>query len=276
MVSGEGLIFVREQKTESMKQLVLWMMFLAPLVGSAQQEKLNQVDAQGKKHGKWVKAWPGKNIKQLEGTFNHGVPTGEFKAWYETGEVHMISMYAPDGKTKRTKIYHPNGYLMAKGKYVNELRDSVWLFYNEIGRVQSKENYVAGKLEGELEIYYTAAVQLPNGEMDYVPGIPSHIYTYKNGLRNGVYKELFTNGKLKAEGTYKDGNLDGKQVRYRADGSKESVVYYKHAVKNGQAEFYNPYGEVIKRVYYLNDKVLEGAKLEQHLQKIKEEKAANK
>lgn len=251
--------------------VLLWMLVSASLMA----QDVNQTDVQGRKHGKWVKTWPGSKMKQLEGQFEHGVPVGEFKSWYETGEFHALIRYSQNGKVQHVKSYHHNGYIKMKAKYLNEDRDSTWLYFDTRGRVLSKETYKNGKLNGEMEVYYTSEVTLPNGMVEYVPGIPSHRYQYRDGLRHGPYKELFTTGVTKEEGNYVDGNLDGKITRYSMGGAKEAMIHYKYAVKNGWALYYDELGNVKTKVFYHNGKVLEGEALEKQLEKNKQEQLGN-
>ncbi len=247
------------------------LVFFASAINA--QEKVNQVNAQGKKHGRWVKFWPETNSRAFEGNYENGIPVGEFVGWYETGEVHTIQKYFDKGKVKRAKMYHPNGYIMAKGKYINELRDSVWLFYDVRGRLQAMENYKDGVKDGTAETYFTNDVMISEYEVGHIPGRLSHQATYVKGVLHGPYKEFFPSGPKKLEGTYVDGNFDGRVTRYYLGGVKESEVFYKHAVLNGYSTFYNEDGTVKSKIFYLNGKILEGEKLEKHLEKIRQEKA---
>lgn len=119
--------------------ILIALTMLFAVSSQAQEEKVNQKDAQGRMHGKWVKTWPKSNSIQLEGQYKNGVPYGEFKGYYYTGELATVQVYSADGKTKWVKMYHENGYIMGKGKYVNELRDSVWQFFDTRGRLNSME-----------------------------------------------------------------------------------------------------------------------------------------
>jgi len=252
------------------------LLMLVTIAGHAQEEKVNQKDAQGRMHGKWVKMWPKSNSPQLVGQYKNGVPYGEFKGYYFTGELATLQVYSDNGKVKRVKMYHENGYIMAKGKYVSEQRDSVWQFFETRGRLNSMETYVKGKKHGPSETYYTSDLTMPNGAIQYVPNLPSHQFNYKNGLLDGPFKELYTTGKPKVEGTYKDGNLEGKVTRYTMGGMKEVELHYKHAVLNGWSLYYNDLGQVETKVYYLNGKKLEGKALEAHLEKLKQEQLNKK
>ena len=47
------------------------------------QESINQMDANGKRHGVWKKTFPGSQQLRYEGTFDHGKEVGVFKFYCE-------------------------------------------------------------------------------------------------------------------------------------------------------------------------------------------------
>lgn len=49
-------------------------------------------------------------------------------------------------------------------------------------------------------------------------GILSHIYSYKNGVLNGIYKSYYLNGMLEQFGNYVNGQKKGKWIRYSEKG----------------------------------------------------------
>ena len=59
------------------------------------------------------------------------------------------------------------------------------------------------------------------------------ITNYEAGLKHGNWIQFYSSGKTKAEGVYKDWNLDGRVKWLYASGKIEIDGYYKHAVKNG-------------------------------------------
>ena len=81
--------------------------------------------------------------------------SGIFKFYYPEGKVKAVVNQLDSGKISYTKNYHPNGNLMAAGKYVNQKKDSTWLYYSEEeGKLSLEEHYVntSGREYGRLII----------------------------------------------------------------------------------------------------------------------------
>ncbi|MDX1799092.1 MAG: hypothetical protein R3255_10620 [Candidatus Lokiarchaeia archaeon] len=229
------------------------------------QEKINQTDSKGKKQGVWIKNYEGTNKKRYKGEFKDDIPVGKFYYYYDTGEIAAVSVFEEEGKVTYTRTYYTNGNLMATGKYINQVKDSVWWFFTEDKKMLSRENYKLGKLEGERYVYFPTD---PETEKSII----REITTYKNGLKNGQWKQYYKNGKVEAEGVYKDGNFDGFVKWYYENGVLQTQGFYRHAVKNGYWKSFESDGTLKSKVYYLNGKELKGEALEKHLEKIRQEK----
>jgi antitoxin component YwqK of YwqJK toxin-antitoxin module len=74
--------------------------------------------------------------------------------------------------------------------------------------------------------------------------------TYKNGKREGTWKAWHTNGQLWSVGEYKNGKENGLKTVYHENGQK----YYEGPVENdervGTWSFWNEDGELLKRIDY--------------------------
>lgn len=245
---------------------LLFSIFFIPAVLFAQD--INQTDANGKKHGKWIKTWPKSTIKVYEGTFNHGVPQGKFMFWYEGGKPQAIIKYAPNGSSAKAQFYHEvGGEVMAIGNYINKEKDSTWTYFDQKGRLSMREDYVDGKLNGDKIVYFVDPNT--NETNRFVEGRIYQQMKYKDGLLHGVKEEYYPDGKLKSKYNYVDGNKDGVQYEYHLNGRIERSVMYKFAVKDGFTVIYDKTGKIIKKIYYHQGFVLEGEQLERFLAKQK-------
>lgn len=147
-------------------------------------------------------------------------------------------------------------------------------------------DYVKEKKTGDYFTRYKnedLAIVLPfwRGELDGVArvfskfGFPKEETTYRKGLKDGVSKTYHSNGQLKTEKTYtdgkevdsnslsffdngqieetktyKNGRLDGKWIRYRADGTIELYYNYRNGEKHGEQNDYDRNGKLISTEYY--------------------------
>lgn len=243
----------------------------------------NKKDDKGRKQGKWVKTYPKSTIKVYQGQFKDDKPYGEFKYWYESGKVQAVMTFSNNGVDAYSKMYHEVGqYLMAKGKYVNKIKDSTWLYYDQRGRLSYEETYVNGKLNGERVVYYVDGVPgekgyytdesgMPRtgGTSVYKPGLKYVVEHYKNGVKHGEYIEYYGSQKVKKRATFVDGNFDGKVKEYHNNGKLAKVSTYKHAARNGVFMWFDKSGKEIKRKYFLNNQELKGERLEKYKAKMK-------
>ena len=236
-----------------MKSLLILITLFFTISTHAQSD-INQTDAQGRKQGVWKKPYKGSRVFRFVGQFKDDVPYGKFVYYYETGEVEAVVNFSNNGKVTRSKMYHRSGYMMAQGKYVDQKKDSVWVYYDDRGLISYQEEYEDGKLDGQKVYFY----QPRDGKL-YV----AKYEYYKDGLKHGEFKEYHPNTKLKAEGQYKDGNLDGRITYYYDDGKIKKVLYYKYAVPHGLWAFYDEKGQIIGTKMYWEGKLLEGSAAEE-------------
>jgi antitoxin component YwqK of YwqJK toxin-antitoxin module len=242
---------------------IAYILTLLLLPGVAMTQTVNQTDANGRKQGKWVKNYENTTIVRYTGQFKNGKPYGKFKYNYESGKLKAVSRYAENGVVCRTSVYHENGYIMAAGKYVNQKRDSIWLFFDDREALSMKETFVNGKQEGKSYVFY-------------LDGSSSEETTYKKGVKNGPWVQYFEGGAVKAQGTYVDGYFDGQVNYFHPNGRKQMVGYYKHAVQNGYFKTYNEEGKEVGKTFYYNGEVLEGKELKTFLEHRKKLKAEGK
>ncbi|UKN01406.1 hypothetical protein K6119_16895 [Paracrocinitomix mangrovi] len=241
-----------------MGRLLILISILITTVGFAQQpqQKYNQTDAQGRKQGVWKKAYDNTQVFRYVGQFKNDIPVGEFTYYYESGEVQAKIVFSDNGKTTRSKMYHESGYLMALGKYVNEQKDSIWVYFDDKGRISYQETYKNDKLNGQKVYFYAPKDgQYPVSRYEY----------YKDGVLDGEFKEFHQNMQIKAKGQYKDGNLHGAIVYYYSNGKIMKTCNYKYAVKHGPWAFYNESGQLVGTKMYWEGKLMEGKQVDEKM-----------
>ena len=75
-------------------------------------------------------------------------------------------------------------------------------------------------------------------------------------IQNGVKKEYYPNGKVKAEIIYKDGKPNGPATTYYENGKKDSEIAYQEGIPVGRGIFYFEDGNLKEEIAYfdgLND-----------------------
>ena len=244
--------------------MILLAFNLASQPGNEGEKPQNKTDEKGRKQGLWMKRHPDNTVPQYKGRFKDDKPQGRFYFYYPSGKTKAVVDYENNGKLARSVMFHETGEIMGKGKYVNEKKDSVWTYYDRKGLISMKEPYKEGELHGEKIVYYTPNKRTGEDRI-------AEITNFKNGVAHGEWKQYFTNGTVKAEGVFVDGNYDGTFTYYHPNGKKSSVKRYKNAVLHGWQRVFDENGKKLDEKLYLYNKELKGKEKEEFLEKHKQQ-----
>jgi len=188
--------------------------------GSIFAQEINQMDADGQRHGVWKKYFPASEQLRYEGEFDHGIEIGTFTFYCaECGTQPMI-VKKFSGKTGNADVM----YFTAKGKLVSQ------------GRMEGK------KRVGEWLYYHEKSEAILTREQ------------YTNGLLNGITQTFYANGKLTEEVTYIKGLKEGPNKYYSPDGILLKKLLYLNDQLHGAAEYYDAHGNVTIQGQYLKGK----------------------
>lgn len=210
---------------------------------STKHDSINWVDSKGMKQGKFRKV--DRNGKPMyEGYFRNNQPYGTFTNFDEDGKITAIRVFSKDGKSCHTKMFDRDGLLMSKGKYTNQLRDSVWLIYSA-DTVIAKETYVAGLMNGKSYTYFH------NGRV-------AEEFTWKNNVKEGPWKQYNDDGTMRGEGNYVKGCLDGLVIYYAGKGVKRLEANFKNCLPHGNWLWLKPNGTIERTIIYKNGNVVGG------------------
>ena len=212
-------------------------------------------DAQGRKQGYWKKK-DEKDKLVYEGLFKDDKPQGIFKYYYPFDSVKAIMDFRQDGKIAYAKLFHPSGKMMAKGKYISEIKDSVWIYFDEAGIKISKEIYVNGKKNGISLVY------LPDGKI-------AEERFYKMDVQEGTFKQYYDGKLIKGEGTYVNGLLEGKNTYYYPNGIQAASGFYKNGQKTGAWIYKEKGGKIKEKELYIDGKLADKKKTEEFFSKNK-------
>ena len=197
----------------------------------------NRRDATGRKQGYW-EAVDSRGALVYTGNFVNDKPVGEMKRYYPTGGLRVIMNYDSTGTTAHARFFWQSGELAARGNYIGAKRDSVWLYYSNLTKAISQcVEYSEGKHDGKEQRFY------PEG------GVAEEII-WKDGLKNGHWKQFFRNGQLKSTATYVNNQLDGVFVIYYPDGKKQVEGAYRHDAPDDEWKRYDEKGKLISTIKY--------------------------
>ena len=160
----------------------------------------------------------------------------EIKVWKEEYSKDKVKeeyqYYHHPDNNRRIKdgwynSYYPNGEYWEVGKYKDNKREGEWIYFTEDGK-ETKGIYDNGKKDsGEfwinvkkdsLGIFVETKDELWEDDEDGSKNVFRGLFTYEDGLWNGLGVLYWKNGNKSGEGLYKDGSLEGKFVVYYESG----------------------------------------------------------
>ena len=199
---------------------------------------LNITDLKGMKQGHWIKKYPNESV-MYDGVFKDDHPIGELRRYYDNTILKSLLKYSPDGKEAEATIYHPNGNISSKGKYINQIKEGKWQFFSSInnGYLICEEFYSKNLKNGRsLKFYPDSTIaervafinDVRVGEwIQYYPnGAVCLKSNYLNGKINGKFEVWFENRNIEFSGQYKEDARDGIWLIYNNDGSVKYQIEY--------------------------------------------------
>lgn len=213
------------------KQNVFFIVLLTfSFFNASSQITYNQVDANGKRHGKWKKMFQDTKQIRYEGQFEHGKEVGLFKFYKLVHQKSVLSatkQFNSDNGLAEVIFLASNGRVISKGVMDGKKYVGKWLYYhNNSDVVMTEEHYNDnGKLEGSKIIYFNNGqvaekLQFIKGKEDgnaknySEKGVLLKDYNYKNGELNGPYKDYNKVGDLIVDGQFKEGKKHGRWKFY--------------------------------------------------------------
>lgn len=97
------------------------------------------------KHGFDQKFFPSGKL-MMEGNYNQGAKEGEWKQYFESGNLHIHCFYKNDWMDGPYKRFHENGTLASKGNLVEEEQHGEWNYFDEDGNHTEVKFYKNGEL----------------------------------------------------------------------------------------------------------------------------------
>jgi len=191
--------------------------------------------------------------KEEETAYKNGLKNGVSRTFNEDGEVISSAIFKEgiaigkgildySGKEQGDwKLYNDDESIKAEGKFENGNRIGKWIFYHSNGWIEQTGSYDKGRLDGKW-IWMDESGFIIRSE-EYIRGLEHGEFQefglnkslilkglYKDGMRVGFWK-YHINDHIK-EGSYLNGELDGKWVHWYSGGGKE----FEGAFSFGQPE----------------------------------------
>jgi len=243
--------------------LIILLLSVAALATGQEANSLNQTDAKGRKQGHWIKKYPDESVL-YEGYFKDDHPVGEFKRYYENKVLKSVLTFSPNGKEATAILYHPNGNIASKGRYINQKKEGKWLFYSAFTKnsLIAEETFSLDLREGLTVKYYSDSTVAEK-------------INYVRDVKQGEWIKYYPNGSILLKSQYNNGLIEGKFESWFDSGKPEFTGQYKNDARDGLWIIYNEDGSVKYRLNY-EDGITKDHQLDIDQSKILDEREKNK
>ncbi|MDT0686170.1 toxin-antitoxin system YwqK family antitoxin [Autumnicola psychrophila] len=202
-----------------MYQQLCILLFLLIGMQLFSQEEINQLDSEGRRHGKWTVNFKGTSQLKFEGIFEHGKETGEFRFYKRGFDNHpsAILHFKEQIDSVTATYYTQKGEPISTGRLIDQKREGKWIYYHQASRdTMMIENYQSDQL-------------------------------------NGLQKTFFKNGKLAEKSKYKNGKKNGQSFVYSEEGVLLQELNYENGELHGPVTYYNAEGDTLIEGQYIRD-----------------------
>jgi len=223
------------------------------------REKINRIDAEGRKQGEWKEFYPGGSVK-TEKTFKDDLLHGYYKEYDARGNLVLTMLYENGAMVKSMvedqpdieiiNRYNDNGKLVYSGPFRNNIpvgnhrefgpdgKVTNAFIYNDNGLLLSQGIVdEGGNLNGRWKDFY------PDGKVKAEGA-------YSDNRRTGLWKFYSLTSKVEQTGSFNNGRPDGLWTWYYENGSVLREEDYFQGQRDGQYTEYSPSGEIIASGQY--------------------------
>jgi antitoxin component YwqK of YwqJK toxin-antitoxin module len=195
------------------------------------------VNASEKREGLWTAWYPDGGIRS-KGNYLNGYQNGEWEFYAQNGKTEQIGNFRSGVMEGEWRWFGKNSALLRSEIYARGLRNGLSVHYSDSAVIIAKGEYVEDECEGEWMVS-TGDVR-EEGK-------------YIMGLKNGVWKTYYENGKLCHKGAFVQGVPDGRHERYYPDGTLREEQYYVMGRKERTWKKYYENGVLFLSVTYRNN-----------------------
>ncbi|RLD26954.1 MAG: toxin-antitoxin system YwqK family antitoxin [Bacteroidetes bacterium] len=218
-----------------MKHLITVFLFFISSSISAQD--INQLDANGKRHGIWKKTFEGTNQLRYQGEFSHGKEIGLFKFYKLLKKKSVLTatkQFNESDNIADVRFLSSRGKVISQGRMNGKLYVGEWTYYhNNSNVIMTRETYDnEGRLQGKRIVYYDN-------------GLLAEEVNYEEGSKYGVSKWYSLKGVVLKQFVYKNNELHGIAKYYNGKGEILVEGSYKRGKKTGIWKYYKE-GELVE------------------------------
>lgn len=218
--------------------IIACLLIISPVAECQVESELNKTDHLGRKQGHWIKKYPDET-KMYEGLFKDDHPVGEFRRYNDDSSIKSLLIYSEDGKEAVATMYHTNGFISSRGKYVNQQKEGKWQFFSiSIDGYMIAEEHYSGNMKNGTSVKF------------YPDGTVAESINYINDIKQGEWKFYYPNGALCMKSSYRNNKIDGLFEVWYEKGNIEFSGYYKNDLRDGEWLIFNSDGSLKYKIEY--------------------------
>jgi antitoxin component YwqK of YwqJK toxin-antitoxin module len=191
-----------------------------------------------------------------------GNRNGKWKDFYSNGKVQAEGQFTDNRRTGMWKFYNITEKAEQTGSYNNGRPDGLWKWYYDNGTLLREEEYFQGQRDGSCTEYSVSGEIIAQGQ--YSDGEKNGQWKFKSGdfteegkfiigLKDGVWRSYYTNGKLKYKGSFVQGNPNGLQSYYYENGKIKEEQFFQMGIREKTWKKFDEEGIPVLVITYKND-----------------------
>jgi len=165
------------------------------------------------------------------------------QTWYEFYENGIVRSERKFHKLNSTYTeFHQNSNMKTFGLFVNDVKDGLWVEFDQKGLETFNLHYSSGILDSVVDLNKPIEVSSIVRVLEPIPDIIDTVVAQKDVLRNGVYSTFYSTGELYSKEFYKEGLLDSNYASYYKNGKKYKERFLDNGVLVKQTVQYSDIG----------------------------------
>ena len=191
----------------------------------------------GKPDGYW-KTYYENGLLKSEGNRKNLLLDSIWKFYSEDGMLHQEITYLENKKEGPTNTFSPGGKLIRTEWFENNVQSGESIDYFEDGKVKKVTNYRQNKIDGPVIEYANDGriITLEEFSNGYRRSREEINRLDENGEKQGTWKEFYADNKVKWEGEYTAGHIDGLVKEYERNGGIKRIEKYIEGSVDEEAE----------------------------------------
>lgn len=229
-------------------------------IGKLKKRIINRYDNSGKKTGFWCEFYNGILIKET--SYTNGLKNGVERIFNNKGDLVKIQKYSNgkllvDVKEMQTvqvkKELSAQGFIAKSGGFNdNGKPHGIHRNYDSTGAVTASTVFDNGIKIGEGIVLKTGRKN-SHWKTYYSNGALKAKGSYKNGVKIGLWQYYYPNGNIESSGEYLYGKEEGLWTEYYESGKERVLTNYAEGYRDGEYKEFDDSGALVVNGNYKDD-----------------------